>query len=139
MLDASVFIKWLLQDREREADTNQATAVVEAVITGRIDVVQPVHWLAEVGGAVTRLSPKTAEDDVVMLQALGLPLLDEPAVLRRACRLAIELDHHLFDTLYHAVALEIEDTTLLTADRRYLRKARRVGRLIDLTEWQTAV
>ncbi|MEW6296346.1 MAG: type II toxin-antitoxin system VapC family toxin [Thermodesulfobacteriota bacterium] len=139
VLDASVFVKWLLQDRERDADTDHATAVVEAVVTGRIAAVQPVHWLAEVGGVIARLSPKTAEEDVALLQALDLPVSDAPAVLRRACRLAIALNHHLFDTLYHAVALEVEDATLVTADRRYLKKARRVGRTIDLVEWQTAV
>jgi predicted nucleic acid-binding protein len=139
VLDASVFVKWLLQDREREADTDQATTVVEAVVTGRIAAVQPVHWLAEVGGVMARLSPKTAEDDVAMLQALGLSVSDEPVILRRACRLAIDLNHHLFDTLYHAVALETADATLVTADRRYLDKARQLGRIINLAEWQEAV
>jgi predicted nucleic acid-binding protein len=100
--------------------------------------VQPVHWLAEVGGALARLSPKTAEEDVTMMQALGLPASDEPAILRRACRLAIDLHHHLFDTLYHAVALETANATLVTADRRYFDKAGRLGRIVDLAAWQTA-
>jgi predicted nucleic acid-binding protein len=138
VLDASVFIKWLLQDRERETDTDLATAVVEAVVTGRIAAIQPVHWLAEVGGVLARLSPKTAEDDIAMLQGLSLLVPDEPPILRRACRLAIELNHHLFDTLYHAVALETANATLVTADQRYLNKARRMGRIIALAEWQSA-
>ena len=138
VLDASVFIKWLLQDRERETDTDLATAVVEAVVTGRIAAIQPVHWLAEVGGVIARLSPKTAEDDIAMLQGLSLLVSDEPLLLRRACRLAIELNHHLFDTLYHAVALETANATLVTADQRYLNKARQMGRLIALAEWQSA-
>jgi predicted nucleic acid-binding protein len=138
VLDASVFVKWLLQDREREADTAQATAVVEAVVTGRITAVQPVHWLVEVGAVMARLSPKTAEDDVALLQALGLSVSDDPVLLHRACKLAIELNHHLFDTLYHTVALEVEEATLVTADRRYLKKARRVGQIIDLGEWRPA-
>jgi predicted nucleic acid-binding protein len=139
VLDASVIVKWLLQDPEREADTDQATAVIEAVISGRIAVTQPVHWLAEVGGTLVRLSPKTAEEDVAMTQALGLPVSDHPDILSRACRLAIDLNHHLFDTLYHAVALETQDATLVTADRRYFNKARRLGRIVDLAKWQTAV
>ena len=138
VLDASVFIKWLLQDRERETDTDIATAVVEAVVTGRTAAIQPVHWLVEVGGVIARLSPKTAEDDIAMLQGLSLFVSDEPAIVRRACRLAIELNHHLFDTLYHAVALETADATLVTADQRYLNKARRMGRIIALAEWQSA-
>lgn len=50
---------------------------------------------------------------------------------RRAARLAADLDHHLFDTLYHAVELE-RDATLLTADRKYVRKAGQVGHLVLL-------
>jgi hypothetical protein len=33
----------------------------------------------------------------------------------------MELKQHLFDTYYHAVALEAEDATLITVDERYLR------------------
>ena len=138
VLDASVFVKWLLQDRERETDTDHATAVVEAVVTGRIAAIQPVHWLVEVGGVIARLSPKTAEEDIAMLQGLSLLVSDEPPALRRACRLAIDLNHHLFDTLYHAVALETANATLVTADQRYLNKARQVGRIVALAEWQSA-
>jgi predicted nucleic acid-binding protein len=138
VLDASVIVKWLLQDREREVDTEHATAVVEAVVRARVAVVQPIHWLVEVGGALTRISPKTVEEDIVMLQGLNLPVADEPGILRRACRLAVDLNHHLFDTLYHAVALENVDATLVTADQRYFNKAHRLGRIVILAEWQTA-
>ena len=43
-------------------------------------------------------------------------------VLKRAADLSILLKHHLFDTLYHAVALE-EHATLVTADEAYFAKA----------------
>jgi predicted nucleic acid-binding protein len=58
-----------------------------------------------------------------MLAALEFPTTDDPNVIRRATRLAIETNHHLFDTLYHAVALEHEDAVLVTADDRYYGKA----------------
>lgn len=74
-----------------------------------------------------------------MLHALNIPLADNPSVLRRACGLAIELNHHLFDTLYHAVALEIPGAVLVTADRRYLNKARHAGRILGLDEWRQAL
>jgi predicted nucleic acid-binding protein len=59
------------------------------------------------------------------------------AAYRRAVEIAVALNHHLFDTLYHAVALE-EGATLVTADEafhqgqgsRRRRPARRVRRLI---------
>ena len=46
--------------------------------------------------------------------------------LRRAADLSIALNHHLFDTLYHAVALE-EGATLVTADAAYFGKAKDLG------------
>jgi predicted nucleic acid-binding protein len=98
-------------------------------------VLQPSHWLIEVGAVLARESPATAADDVTMLNALELPATDEPQVLRRGVEIGIELKQHLFDTLYHAVALENEDSVLVTADQRYLRAARTKGRIIDLMDW----
>jgi predicted nucleic acid-binding protein len=71
-----------------------------------------------------------------MLSALELPSTDDPLVLRRGVELATELKQHLFDTFYHAVALTTPDTTLITADERYLRAARAKGRIVHLMEWR---
>jgi predicted nucleic acid-binding protein len=57
---------------------------------------------------------------------MELPVLDTPEVYLTACELAGALGQHVFDTLYHAVALETPSATLVTADERYYRKA--VGR-----------
>jgi predicted nucleic acid-binding protein len=136
VIDASVIIKWLMQDPERETGTEQATRLLQAVVKGDQTVLQPMHWLAEVGAVLARESPTTAADDVTMLTALELPVTDEPQALRRGVELAIELRQHLFDTLYHAVALESEDCILVTADERYLRVARSKGRIMNLMDWQ---
>ncbi len=40
---ASVVIKWLLQDPEREAHTDKATDLMKAVVTGEQAVLQPMH------------------------------------------------------------------------------------------------
>jgi predicted nucleic acid-binding protein len=52
-----------------------------------------------------------------------------------ATELAMRLDHHVFDTLYHAVALHTPGATLVTADRRYYDKARREGQIVLLADW----
>mgnify|MGYP001811251789 CR=1 FL=1 len=44
--------------------------------------------------------------------------------------LAIRLNHHLFDTLYHAVALHTSRAVLITADRRYFTKAEPIGHIV---------
>jgi predicted nucleic acid-binding protein len=137
VLDASVVLKWLLEDPAREPDTEKALALVESVVRGRLEVMQPVHWLAEVAAVVVRLAPQTAVRDVEMLSALEFPTTDDPNVIRRATSLAIETNHHLFDTLYHAVALEHEDALLVTADDRYYRKAERFGTIAALRDWVT--
>ena len=136
VIDASVVIKWLLQDPEREAGTDKATQLMEMVIKGEEPVLQPTHWLIEVGAVLARESPATAADDVSMLNALELPTTDEPQVLRRGVELGIELKQHLFDTFYHAIALENQDGVLITADQRYLRAARTKGQIIDLMDWK---
>jgi predicted nucleic acid-binding protein len=136
VIDASVVIKWLLQDPEHEVGTDKATQLMEVVIRGEQSVLQPTHWLVEVGAVLARESPATAADDVMMLSALELPATDEPQVLRRGVELGIELKQHLFDTFYHAVALENRDSFLITADQRYLRAARAKGQIIDLMDWK---
>ena len=67
---------------------------------------------------------------------MQFPTSDDPNVLLRATALAIETDHHLFDTLYHAVALEHHDAVLVTADDRYRRKAERYGMIAALADWE---
>jgi len=71
-----------------------------------------------------------------MLAAFEFPTTDSPTVIRRATSLAIETNQHLFDTLYHAVALEHEDALLVTADERYYRKAEGYGTIRALHQWQ---
>lgn len=136
VIDASVIIKWLLQDSEREAGTDKATRLMERVTNGEQPALQPTHWIVEVGAVLARESPATAADDVGMLSALELPTTDDPQALRRGVELAIELKQHLFDTYYHGVALETHDCVLITADERYLHMARAKGRIVGLTEWQ---
>jgi len=136
VIDASVVIKWLLQDPEREAGTEKATQLMELVTNGEQPVLQPTHWLVEVGAVLARESPGTAADDVGMLTALELPTTNELPVLRRGVELAMELKQHLFDSYYHGVALETPDGVLITADERYLRAAGAKGNIVSLMEWK---
>jgi hypothetical protein len=50
--------------------------------------------------------------------------------------MSIALKHHLFDTLYHAVALE-EQATLVTADEVYFGKAKDLGAIQLLGDFPT--
>jgi predicted nucleic acid-binding protein len=90
--------------------------------------------LAEVAAVITRLRPKIAAAAIDLLDTMELETAADAGLYKRASRLAQQLDQHLFDTLYHALALE-NDALLVTADDRYLRKAGRLGKIVALDEW----
>ncbi|NEX20427.1 type II toxin-antitoxin system VapC family toxin [Thiorhodococcus mannitoliphagus] len=134
VIDASVIIRWLFQDPEREADTEQATALMASVVRGDQPVLQPPHWLIEIAAVMARATPERAQRDLALLEAMVLPVRGDAPVLTHACTLAIDLGHHLFDTLYHAVALESE-ACLITADDPYHRKAQALPGIRHLRDW----
>ncbi len=137
VLDASVILKWLFEDPALEPDTDKAFAIIQSVVQGDLDILQPTHWLIEVAAVAARLTPQSAIRDLEMLAAMQLPTSDDPNVMRQATVLAIETDTHLFDTLYHAVALEHEDALLVTADDRYRRRAAHYGKIVLLHDWES--
>jgi len=135
VLDASVIVKWAFPDRAREAHAERALNLLHAVHAGRLSVMEPPHWLAEVAAVVTRLAPDRAADVVALMHAMEFPVLDELEVYLEAARLSAESGQHVFDTLYHAVALRRRGASLVTADERYYRNARRAGRVMLLQDF----
>ncbi|MEW5942692.1 MAG: type II toxin-antitoxin system VapC family toxin [Pseudomonadota bacterium] len=127
--DTSVAVKWLLPERDGEQHGEKALDLLRQIELGRASLHQPPHWLAEIAAVLARLSPATALEDIADLCDAEFAIMDAPEVYLTACRLSIELDHHLFDTLYHAVALAIPDAMLITADERYYQKAKKFGRI----------
>ena len=134
VVDASVIVKWALPDRDGEGEVEAATSLLDQVCDDRVTVLQPPHWLAEVAAVLVRLAPERASQAVGLLYALELPATDDPEVHALACDLSRRLGHHLFDTLYHSVALHAGDARLVTADQHYLRKARALGSIVSLAE-----
>lgn len=137
VIDASVIVKWVFPAAETEGDIERALELLAAIKEGGVALLQPPHWLAEVAAVVTRLSPEAAEPALDLLDAMEFPVADELHIFKRASRIARELNHHLFDTLYHAVALE-HGCTLVTADDTYFRKSQALGRILRLQNWQEA-
>lgn len=137
VVDASVVVKWLFPDDVREPNTAEALHLLADIRAGAWEVVQPPHWIAEAAAVATRLSPAVAREAVKLLPALELTVVATPEVYATAVDLASSLDHHLFDTLYHAVALEDGSAVLLTADERYFAKAHPRGRVSLLAEYSS--
>jgi predicted nucleic acid-binding protein len=126
VIDASVAVKWIVGDQPGEGDVDRASALLGAIARRTVSVIEPVHWVAEVTGVVVRLKPDRAVAAIALLTHSRFSLTASRASYRRAAQLSEQLDHHLFDTLYHAVALE-EGATLVTADTAYFGKAKDLG------------
>jgi len=130
VVDASVAIKWFCQTDEDHLEL--AIALLRANRVGEVVFFQPPHFIAEVAAVLARKKPNEAQEDLSDLLNFDLQWVENSRVYATACDLAIRLNHHLFDTLYHAVALHAPDATLITADRRYFDKARPIGQILWL-------
>ena len=139
VVDASVAVKWFVRGdwAAREDHVDVALNLLQVSAQGQARFVQPPHFLAEVAAVLGRLTPTTAARDLARLSALDITWASPTHAVPRALALAMELDHHLFDTLYHAVALDASDgAVLVTADRRYFDKAQHLGRIVWLPDWR---
>lgn len=80
-------------------------------------------------GVLTRLRPEKANANLVDLLDMEFKSVETYQVYATACDLAIQLQHHIFDTLYHAVALHTAGAKFITADEVYFRKAQEKGQI----------
>lgn len=135
VIDASVIVKWIFPERTDEDHLPQALNLLQAIRQGTIKVLQPPHWLAEAAAVVVRLKPKVAEEAVMLLNALEFPVIDTPEIYHIACQLSERYHHHLFDTLYHAVALYNGHAQFVTADEQYYRKVVKQGAILRLADF----
>jgi predicted nucleic acid-binding protein len=101
---------------------------------GLADFYQPPHFIAEVAAVLARTKPDEARADLCDLKEIDCRIIEDAAIHQTALDLAIRLDHHLFDTLNHAVALHAPSAVLVTADRRYFAKAQSIGHILLLDD-----
>lgn len=134
-MDASVIVKWALPDPEQEPHVDRALALLEEIQAGKIELLQPPHWMAEVAAVLTRLRPEIVEEVIDLMAALNVQVVADPVIYKRASQIARDLGKHVFDSLYHAVALE-HGVVLVSADSNYSLKARRLGSLLPLALWK---
>lgn len=135
VIDASVAVKWFIRDAAVETDVDQVIQLLASAQRDEIRFLQPLHWVSEVAAVFVRLAPRTVVPSVAALLALSfVNTANDVDHYQRAISLALKLDHHLFDTFYHAVALE-EKAMLITADRKYYDKTKRMGCILMLEEF----
>ena len=126
VLDASVMVKWFAESWNDEGNVLEATSLLRSLQSDEIEVIQPPHWKTEVVSVLARRQPDGVNEALLLLDGLDIISVDNWEVYLRAARISVSLNHHLFDTLYHAVALE-HGAELITADKKYFDKAHELG------------
>ncbi len=124
-VDASVALKWVLNEPDRE----QATHLLDAFEAGTIDPIAPSFLPAEVGSVLTRRYRRRMLSEQECRAAYGTfeercPTLFETQLLMSAAfDLSLRFQLSFWDACYLALAQEFR-CDLITADRRFYESAR---------------
>lgn len=136
VVDSSVALKWFLHALPSEQNVAEAFALVQRIEVGGGVLFAPPHWIAEVIGVLARTDLRRVQPALEMFDGLSPFVVSKPPIIWKAAELSNRLRHHLFDTLYHAVAMEME-ATLVTADDAYFDKAKPLGNIMRLADFPT--
>ena len=95
----------------------------------------PSLWLFEVGNILSLKFPAHAGAMLDAIHALEMPVFDGDAPWRSTIlRLAATYGVTFYDASYHATALATQ-SVLVSADARYLRRAKDAGATCFLGDW----
>ena len=145
VIDASVALKWFLKDEANEQDVDRASMVLNGIVCSRLAISQPPHWEVEIIAVMARRHPSAVSQTLHVLGQLmdinDVHVLETaeigPRIYLRAAEIAQRLNQHVFDTLYHALALDT-GATLITADERYFNAASGEGAIKLLKNFEMA-
>jgi predicted nucleic acid-binding protein len=128
VLDASVAVKWYLNDEEH---TREAALVLAAYTAANVTLLVPDHIRYEVASAlrnavrVKRLTGEVARRDMSNFLDLHIQSVETDSLIRAAFDYALRYDCALYDGLYLALA-DMARCPLVQADRHlHLRWAAR--------------
>ncbi len=120
--DASVILKWVLP-RAEEPNWGQARVILEAFVSGEIELAVPSLWFFEVGNTLARrLGRRPGGQLLEGLLDLEIPVVP-PETGWWSGAVSLVEDHGVtfYDAAYLAVARKVEGT-LVTADAVFLRR-----------------
>jgi predicted nucleic acid-binding protein len=118
VIDASIAIKWVVQEEGSEAALALRT---------RAELIAPDLMIAECANILWKkverneVSKSEALIAARLLQRANVDILSTRNLLEPATRLAIELEHPAYDCIYLALAIEM-DCRFGTADKAFVRK-----------------
>lgn len=137
VLDASVIIKWFVADQEEFRE--EALLLYQHIRDGKVEIIQPLHWQAEVLAVLLRkFDVQKMNELLILLESFEFSVINRPEIFQRAMSISSVLNHHLFDTLYLGLAFE-QSALLVTDDRKFFNKAADMGNMCLLQDWKPVV
>jgi len=137
VVDASVALKWYVQ--RGESDVAKAFALLDAYDREQCVLGAPELLFWEVANALAlghRLKLDAVSEALAHLRSVDLQLRSlQWTTLQRAVEIAATTDATVYDAYYLALALET-GSVLVTADEKFLRKARRYAGIVSLAQLQ---
>jgi predicted nucleic acid-binding protein len=121
VVDASVALKWVLEEGDSEAAEQLVREETLAAPDFLVVECANALWARARRGTITRERAQAALDGIL---ATPIQLLGAGDYVEAAQSLAFELDQTAYDSLYLAVALS-QKATLVTADRAFVAAVRR--------------
>ena len=123
VVDASVGLKWILQEDE--------SLLAHALATGEEELLVPDFWLHEACNVMwlqvhhRLLTPEEARQGLSLLRALVEPTpTAELALHDIALDIALAIDHSPYDTMYVAFAIAVGARAVVVADGAFSRNMR---------------
>lgn len=133
-VDASVVLKWFFLD---ERDTQQAIALRDRFIEGKIELEVPAHAYSEVANT---LLAKTSSNNALDFFATfrGMNLMEHALTLGTVSISSLLMKRYkgisFYDAVYHALALT-QGGTFITADEIYYKKTKKEGSIVLLKDF----
>jgi len=133
VIDSSVCVNWFAQSGGKR-NRAYAMELLHQVRTKQVHVVQPAIWRPHVIAALLRKRGVDPHAIVESLSTVESKDLNGSNVLHLATDIALKLRAELFDTLYHALAVE-KGIELVTANAGYAERAGHLGHIRLLSDW----
>jgi predicted nucleic acid-binding protein len=122
VLDASVAAKWFLPS-DGEDLKSEALTILEGYSAGRLRLVVPDLFWPEIGNILWKASrtgrmlKSSATQAIKVLREQSIPTYPSFPLLQDAFTISANFDRTVYDSIYIALAVEL-NITLLTADER---------------------
>ncbi len=123
VVDASVAVKWVVEEADSDAAVDLAQYELWAPELMRVECANALWAKARRG----ELNDAEVVERTDALATVPMTLVSQEELLGDAVRLALELEHPVYDCLYLALAAQRE-TYVVTADRRFFDVVRRNDR-----------